>query len=213
MAGTLATHWLVPRHRQVVNGQHRVRLAAAESGLELDHRVAAFATEPLDHRVQQQPHAFGDEGTPEEQRRVLVSAFRARMHARQVGGEFSLQNLPSRTSECGSAISRQGFSVIPSSPHSWNIYRTFPQSALFLALDEIVKAVQAPKAGGLWESDASPNAWMLSIRRESLIKPLSSAAHHLAAGSVLVSSQQHAVCNLVADRLCILEDVALARPG
>ena len=79
---------------EVIDRQHGVRLATAEGGLQLDHRVAAPARQALDHRIQQQPHAFSDEGALEEQRRVLVFRVgRACMHARQVGGEFGLLEL------------------------------------------------------------------------------------------------------------------------
>jgi hypothetical protein len=45
----------------------------------------------LDHGIEQQAHAFGDEGALEEQRRVLVFGGRAAvMHARQIGGKFDL---------------------------------------------------------------------------------------------------------------------------
>ena len=40
---------------QVIDGQHRVRLAAAEGGLELDDRLAALAVEPLRHLGEQLP--------------------------------------------------------------------------------------------------------------------------------------------------------------
>ena len=57
---------------QVVHGEHRVRLAAAESGLKLNDRLAALAGQPLGHLRQQQPHAFGDEGAVKERHRVLI---------------------------------------------------------------------------------------------------------------------------------------------
>ncbi|WP_254661891.1 hypothetical protein [Burkholderia sp. CCA53] len=47
-------------------------MPAAECGLKLDDRIAAFAGQALDHRVQQQAHALGNEGALEEQHRVLV---------------------------------------------------------------------------------------------------------------------------------------------
>ena len=76
---------------QVVKRQHRVRLAAAEVGLELHHRVAALAGEAL-HRAYQHPfQALGEIGAAEELDRVpvLVGAL-AEMHLPEVGGELGL---------------------------------------------------------------------------------------------------------------------------
>lgn len=76
---------------QVIHSQHRVRLAATEGGLQLDHRIATAPGQAMHHRIQQQAHAFGDEGALEEQRRVLVlGGRRAQMHTRQVGRELGL---------------------------------------------------------------------------------------------------------------------------
>ena len=59
---------------QVIERQHRVRLAAAEVGLQLDHRVAALAGE-APHRADQQPlQALGEVGAAEELDRVRYSS-------------------------------------------------------------------------------------------------------------------------------------------
>jgi hypothetical protein len=76
---------------QVIDRKHRVRLAATERGLQLDDRVAALARQALDHRVEQQAHALGDEGALEEQLRVLVLGVAVpAMNPRQVGRELRL---------------------------------------------------------------------------------------------------------------------------
>ena len=75
----------------MVERQHRVRLAAAEVGLELHHRVAALAGEAL-HRADQQPlQALGQIGAAEELDRVLVLVRPlAEVHLPEVGGELGL---------------------------------------------------------------------------------------------------------------------------
>jgi hypothetical protein len=71
-----------------------VRLAAAERSLKLDHGISTAAREPPHDGVQQQTHAFGDEGAPKELHRILVlDCSRPVTHARQVGGELSLQEV------------------------------------------------------------------------------------------------------------------------
>ena len=80
----------LPR-RQVIDGQHGVRLAAAERGLQLDDRLAALAAQPLGDLREQQPHAFGDEGPLEERGRVLVLGSRlAGADGGDVGRELRL---------------------------------------------------------------------------------------------------------------------------
>jgi hypothetical protein len=76
---------------QVVERQHRVRLAAAEVGLQLHHRVAAAGGEAL-HRADQHPlQAFGQVGAAEELYRVPVFVCPlAQMHLPQIGGELGL---------------------------------------------------------------------------------------------------------------------------
>ena len=76
---------------QVVERQHRVRLAAAEVGLELHDRVAALAGE-APHRADQHPlEALGEVGAAEELDRVpvLVRPL-AEVHLPEVGGELGL---------------------------------------------------------------------------------------------------------------------------
>ena len=76
---------------QVVEGQHRVGLAAAEVGLELDHRVAAGPGHPLDASHQQALEAVGEVGPPEELSGlpILVAAF-AQVDLPEVRGELRL---------------------------------------------------------------------------------------------------------------------------
>jgi hypothetical protein len=68
-----------------------VRLAAAEVGLQLHHRVAAAGGQAL-HRADQHPlQAFGQVGAAEELHRVPVFvAALAQMHLPQIGGELGL---------------------------------------------------------------------------------------------------------------------------
>ena len=75
----------------MVDGQHRVRLTATESRLQLNHRLAASADQPLSDLGKEQPHSFGDEGAIVERRGVLVFLGRlARMHRRDIGRELGL---------------------------------------------------------------------------------------------------------------------------
>ena len=76
---------------QVVERQHRVRLAAAEVGLELHDRVAALAGE-APHRADQHPlQALGEIGAAEELDGVLVLVRPlAEVHLPEVGGELGL---------------------------------------------------------------------------------------------------------------------------
>ena len=75
----------------MVERQHRVRLAAPEVGLQLHHRVAAFAGEALDAARQQPLQAFGEERAPEELPgvAVLLRAL-AQVNLPQVRGELRL---------------------------------------------------------------------------------------------------------------------------
>jgi hypothetical protein len=52
--------------------QHRVGLAAAEVGLELDDRVATRARQPLHGAGQEPPQAVGEVGAAEELHRIAV---------------------------------------------------------------------------------------------------------------------------------------------
>ena len=58
--------------KQVIQGEHRVRLAAAEVRLQLDDRIAAFAADPPNGADEEALQAFGEVGPPEELLRVLV---------------------------------------------------------------------------------------------------------------------------------------------
>ena len=82
---------------QVVEGQHRVRLAAAEVGLELHHRV----TRPVGHAPrgpgQQPPQALRHERPPEELGGVAVlGRAAAEVDLPQVGRELGLLVPPAR---------------------------------------------------------------------------------------------------------------------
>ena len=75
----------------MIQGQHRVGLAAAEVGLQLDHRVSGLAIEAKQGDAQQILEATGDVGAAEELGRVGV--FRAALalaHLVEVGGELGL---------------------------------------------------------------------------------------------------------------------------
>ena len=47
-------------------------LATTKGGLQLDDRIPPLSGKALQHGMQQQLHAFGNEGTLKEKRRVLV---------------------------------------------------------------------------------------------------------------------------------------------
>src|SRR5690606_39187134 len=57
---------------EVVEGEHRVRLPAAEVGLELDDRVAARPRQSPDRADEELPKTLGQEGATVELRRVTV---------------------------------------------------------------------------------------------------------------------------------------------
>ena len=80
------------RTRQVMERQHGVRLAAAEIGLEPDHRITALAGQPSDRRGQDAREPLGRIGDPEERRwiDVLLAAF-ALIHQRQIRGELGIR--------------------------------------------------------------------------------------------------------------------------
>ena len=75
----------------MVERQHRVRLAAAEVGLELHDRVAALAGEAPDRADQHPLEALGEIGAAEELDGVpvLVGPL-AEVHLPEVGGELGL---------------------------------------------------------------------------------------------------------------------------
>ena len=58
----------------MIDGKQGVGFAAAESRLELDHRIAALTVEPFGHRKKQETHPLGDEGAFVECGGVLVFA-------------------------------------------------------------------------------------------------------------------------------------------
>src|SRR5680860_815458 len=75
---------------QVVQREHRVGLAPAEVGLQVDDRAGVGVTGEAPRRAAEQvPQPLGDVGAPEELHRVdeLVAALAARNHV-QVGGEL-----------------------------------------------------------------------------------------------------------------------------
>ena len=76
---------------QVIERQHRVRLAAAEVGLELHDRVAALPGEALHRADEQALEALGEVGAAEELDwvAVLVRAL-AEVHLPEIGGELRL---------------------------------------------------------------------------------------------------------------------------
>ncbi|MNG17514.1 hypothetical protein D3C84_1015060 [compost metagenome] len=47
-------------------------LTTTKRSLQLDHRVAAFASQALSHRAQQQAHAFGNKGASKELLGILI---------------------------------------------------------------------------------------------------------------------------------------------
>ncbi|MFH1477408.1 MAG: hypothetical protein ABIH24_07965 [Verrucomicrobiota bacterium] len=74
--------------REVIDGQHGVGLTAAEGSLELDDGITALAGQPLDHGIQEQAHAFRDEGALEKQDGVLIFVWcRLGHNLAQVSGE------------------------------------------------------------------------------------------------------------------------------
>ena len=76
---------------QVIDGQHAVGLAAAKGRLQLDHRLAALAVEPLHHLDQQQAQPLRDEGALVEGGGILVLARGlAGLDGGDVGGKLRL---------------------------------------------------------------------------------------------------------------------------
>ena len=77
--------------KEVIQRQHRVRLAAAEVGLELHDRIAACAVETLDRPDQEPSQAFGEIGAAEELDRlpVFIGSL-AEMNLPEIGGELGL---------------------------------------------------------------------------------------------------------------------------
>jgi hypothetical protein len=76
---------------QVVEGDHGVRLAAPEVGLELHHRVASGPGEAPDRVHEQALQVLREVRPPEELHRILVLGGRfPQVHLPQVGGELRL---------------------------------------------------------------------------------------------------------------------------
>ena len=82
---------------EVVQGEHRVGLAAAEVRLELDYRVAGSAAEALHGPRQHALQTLGQMRAPEELDRiaVLVGSF-SQMHLPEIGGKLGLLVPPAR---------------------------------------------------------------------------------------------------------------------
>jgi hypothetical protein len=76
----------------MVQGEHRVGLAAAEVGLQLDHRVAArLAGQASERALEQAGQALGQIGAAEELDRIAVFLGRvAPRHLGEVGSELGL---------------------------------------------------------------------------------------------------------------------------
>ena len=71
--------------------QHGMGLAAAEIGLQADHRIAALAGQAPDGRGEYAPQALGRIGNAEERRRIdiLLAAF-AQVDQREIGRELGI---------------------------------------------------------------------------------------------------------------------------
>ena len=77
--------------KEVVEGEHGVRLAAAEVGLQLDDGLAALAIQAQQSICQQASQTLGQVGAAEELGRVAVfGGTLAEMDLPEVGGEFGL---------------------------------------------------------------------------------------------------------------------------
>ena len=76
---------------EMVKREHRVRLAAAEVGLELHDRVTPLPRKALDRASQQALQTVGEIGTTEKLDRVLILVRPlTQVHLPQVGGELGL---------------------------------------------------------------------------------------------------------------------------
>ena len=81
----------------VIERQHRVGLAAAEVGLQLDDRIAARARQPLGGADQQVAQAVGQIGAAEEFARIAVLGRRAAVvHLGEIGRELGLLEFAGR---------------------------------------------------------------------------------------------------------------------
>ena len=76
---------------EVIDGKHRVRLAAAERRLKADDRIAALARKPLQTACQDAPQPFSQERDAEEiLRRAVILGRVACIDREEVGSEFGL---------------------------------------------------------------------------------------------------------------------------
>ena len=76
---------------QVIDGKHRMRLAAAERCLQTDDRITALAREALQTARQHAPQPFGQERDAEEiLRRAIILGRVACIDREEVGGELGL---------------------------------------------------------------------------------------------------------------------------
>lgn len=83
--------------------------AATEVGLQLDHRIAALAIEPLQGATQQVAHAGGDESAAVELNRIGVfGGPEPATHLIEVGGELGLLVFTGDHIRVGVITSRQG---------------------------------------------------------------------------------------------------------
>jgi hypothetical protein len=106
----------------MVDREHRVRLAAAESCLKLDDRLAALADQPLRHLREQEPHTLGYEGAVKKRNRVLVlGRGLSRMNRRDICRELGLlersfQNVAVRDSNFSPGLHRLFSLIVKTAP-------------------------------------------------------------------------------------------------
>ena len=75
---------------QVIQGQHRVRLAAAEIGLQFDDRIPPCPQVGASPPIRSPLQAFGEEGAAEELGRIAYSSEPSPCNLPEVGGELGL---------------------------------------------------------------------------------------------------------------------------
>src|SRR5579863_1634252 len=79
------------RLREVVDREHRMGLAAAESGLEPDDRIAALPGQPLETARENTPQPFSEKGNAKEiLRRAVILSRMAGIDREEIGGELRL---------------------------------------------------------------------------------------------------------------------------
>jgi hypothetical protein len=111
MAGRPAGRWPALTLGQVIDRQHRVRLAAAEGRLQLNDRVAALARQALDHESSSRRMPSVMKVRWKNSSGVLVLGVAVPACTCDMSAANSAcWNVPLSTSSCGTAISRQGFS-------------------------------------------------------------------------------------------------------